>query len=262
MSSRIAVVGYGFVGRGTAAVMEHCEKVIVDPAVPNATRPENVGEVQATFVCVPTNGRPSGHVDTSHLDSVLSWVRYKEGWVVIRSTVTPDWLEKAAGILGSRMMYWPEFARQANGVRDFILADMMLVGCDDRSLAGEFLEWFSENTVMTRSCRTAILTYRQASLAKYIVNSWLATKVAFFSELRGLFQDQPEYDLLVEAISLDPRVGSSHMRCPGDDGRLGFDGACFPKDTIALDKYAEDYGADLTILRQAIVSNIRLRGSR
>ena len=74
---------------------------------------------------------------------------------------------------------------------------------------------------------------RTAAFAKYAINSYLATKVIFFNELRDFFGPKG-FDELTECISLDERIGSSHMMVPGPDREYGFGGMCFPKDTNAL----------------------------
>jgi len=58
---------------------------------------------------------------------------------------------------------------------------------------------------------------------------------------------------------MDPRFGRSHMQVPGPDGAFGFGGACFPKDTSALLKTAEQQGVDLMVLDAAVKKNTFLR---
>ena len=53
----------------------------------------------------------------------------------------------------------------------------------------------------------------------------------------------------IETVSLDKRIGDSHMNVPGHDGKKGFGGACFPKDISALLKYSEDIGIELNVLK-------------
>ena len=57
----------------------------------------------------------------------------------------------------------------------------------------------------------------------------------------------------------DSRIGSSHMNVPGHDGRMGFGGACLPKDANAIVKYAESLGIDLAVLASAIKINNKIR---
>ena len=60
-------------------------------------------------------------------------------------------------------------------------------------------------------------------------------------------------------ISADKRIGDSHMQVPGHDGRLGFGGACLPKDSKAFSLYSETKHADLHVLKTAINTNNKIR---
>ncbi len=60
-------------------------------------------------------------------------------------------------------------------------------------------------------------------------------------------------------FTMDSRIGGSHMKVPGPDGAMGFGGMCFPKDTAALLKWAEEYGQSLEVLNAAVKKNTLLR---
>jgi len=74
-----------------------------------------------------------------------------------------------------------------------------------------------------------------ASLFKYIVNSFLATKVIAMNQYRALADSMGlDWSELAKMLAGDPRIGSSHLQVPGPDGQFGFGGMCFPKDIEAL----------------------------
>jgi UDPglucose 6-dehydrogenase len=68
-----------------------------------------------------------------------------------------------------------------------------------------------------------------------------------------------DYNKVVSMMSSDNRIGSSHMQVPGPDGYLGFGGACFPKDTEALLKYAKDRDVPMNVLDAAVKKNTLIR---
>ena len=75
----------------------------------------------------------------------------------------------------------------------------------------------------------------EASFTKYAINTFLATKVTFFNQLYDATVSMgANFNHIVAAIDADPRMGSTHMKVPGFDGKRGFGGACFPKDTKAF----------------------------
>ena len=103
---------------------------------------------------------------------------------------------------------------------------------------------------------------KTASLVKYSINTFLASKVIFFNELFAIFERlnvSDSWESLVDIISRDKRIGDSHMNVPGHDGRKGFGGACFPKDSLALVKYAESNEIDLKLLKSVIKINNKIR---
>ena len=92
---------------------------------------------------------------------------------------------------------------------------------------------------------------KTASLIKYSINTFLASKVIFFNELHSIYEKldvKDSWESVVNIISRDNRIGDSHMDVPGHDGRKGFGGACFPKDSLALIKFAESINIDLNSL--------------
>ena len=101
-------------------------------------------------------------------------------------------------------------------------------------------------------------------LSKYTINSYLASKVMFFNEVHNLFKKSgtdENWENFIDAVSSDSRIGRSHMKVPGPDGRYGFGGACFPKDTQALYNYSLDEESPLKILKKVIDLNNHIRGS-
>ena len=67
------------------------------------------------------------------------------------------------------------------------------------------------------------------------------------------------FNAVMGLVKTDRRIGTSHMQVPGPDGKMGFGGMCFPKDTAALSKFAEEQGITLSVLNAAIKSNKSLR---
>jgi UDPglucose 6-dehydrogenase len=98
-------------------------------------------------------------------------------------------------------------------------------------------------------------------MAKYIINTFLATKVIFMNEMAQLAEASGlRWDTIRNLIALDERrVGNSHTQVPGPDGQYGFGGACFPKDTAALLRYADQLDIPLNVLDAAVKKNTLLR---
>ena len=103
---------------------------------------------------------------------------------------------------------------------------------------------------------------KTASLIKYSINTFLATKVIFFNEIFSIFKNVDSgdsWEQITTAISIDARIGDSHMDVPGHDGKLGFGGACLPKDSNAIYEYGIEIGVNLDLIKKIIILNNSIR---
>ena len=102
------------------------------------------------------------------------------------------------------------------------------------------------------------MTVEEASFVKYAINTFLATKVTFFNQLYdAVSQTSANFNKIISVVGADPRIGHSHAKVPGFDGKRGFGGACFPKDTAALLNYTDK----MSLLEKVIEINNSYRSS-
>ena len=262
MSLKIGIVGHGFVGSAVANGFDiDTEQFIVDPNQNNNTLQQLVDDFDPsiTFVCVPTPQQDSHYdVDVGIARDTLeklSTLKYK-GIVVIKSTITPHHLTKFKKDFKLKIVYNPEFLTEANSFEDFINPNMQVLGgkwrdCDTVEKA--YVRHSSVKTVPTFK-----VDLSTASLIKYSINSWLATKVIWFNQLRELYDEsgaRASWKQFTDMLNEDPRIGDSHMQVPGPDGQFGFGGHCLPKDTKALLYYSKLEGAPLDLLDEVIKNN-------
>jgi len=265
MILRLGVIGAGFVG-GAVINGFSTPKVkqrVVDPKVSTSTIQQMVEEgTHLTFVCLPTPESANGSVDVSIVDQVLAELDKLsyDGIVVIKSTITPDHLQRFVQDYDLRILYNPEFLTEANAHNDFINPPMQILGGDwDNCEAVERAYILHSNVKIVPTFKTDIVS---ASLLKYTINSWLATKVTFMNELYQLHKAsgaETSWEQFVDMLQRDKRVGESHLRVPGPDGKFGFGGHCFPKDTAGLLSYADKNNIDLSVLNKAVETNARIR---
>ena len=260
---RIGIVGHGFVGKATDwGFSKNTNKFIVDPK--NGTNIDQLAEFnpELIFVCVPTPMGENGIQDSSIIEAVVQELSAKcrESITVIKSTVLPSILEKIEKA-NPKIIYNPEFLREKHANEDFMNSEMIIFG-GDKDVASQVSKFYLDHSEC-KSTQHIFLDISSASLVKYSINTFLATKVLFFNEMHDVFNklnNNDDWEIFIRAISLDKRIGKSHMNVPGHDGKRGFGGACFPKDTLALLKYAEDIGIELGILKAVINKNNIIRG--
>ena len=105
-----------------------------------------------------------------------------------------------------------------------------------------------------------ITNYEIAEMTKNLINSFLATKVSFANEMKLLCNQLGiNYSDMIEIAKNDERIGLSHWDVPGNDGKLGFGGSCFPKDIQSLVNFAESVEIDAKVLKAAIETNHKVR---
>lgn len=260
---KIGIVGHGFVGKATDwGFSKNTNKFIVDPK--NETNIEQLAEFnpELIFVCVPTPMGENGIQDSSIIEAVVQELSAKcrESIIVIKSTVLPSILEDIKKV-NPKIIYNPEFLREKHANEDFMNSEMIIFG-GDKNIASQVSKFYLDHS----RCKTKkhiFMDISSASLVKYTINTFLASKVMFFNEMHEVFnklKSNDSWELFIKTLSLDKRIGESHMNVPGHDGKKGFGGACFPKDTAALLKYAEGIGVELHVLRSVINRNNIIRG--
>lgn len=259
---KLAIVGYGFVGKATDwGFNKRIDKLIVDPLLNTSVADLKEFRPQIVFICVPTPMSNDGSQDSSIIEKVIKeLILYCPDSVkVIKSTVLPSILDKLQK-LDSKIVYNPEFLREKHAKLDFINSDMIIFG-GDRNISTQVSNAYIKHS----RCKTKehIFTdLKTASLIKYAINTFLASKVIFFNELHSLFEKldvKDSWESVTNIISRDNRIGDSHMDVPGHDGRKGFGGACFPKDSLALIKFANSLNINLNSLISTVRINNKIR---
>ncbi|MBR19640.1 MAG: hypothetical protein CMA64_05795 [Euryarchaeota archaeon] len=131
----------------------------------------------------------------------------------------------------------------------------MLFGGDDT-------DFWEDIFILVKGFKAVYGTVEELILTKYLRNSFLATKVAFFNEVYDFCATTNiDYKKIANLVGIDERITESHMQIPGPDGERGFGGACFPKDTMALLLTGLYYKTPFSILGQVVESNKRIKNA-
>lgn len=247
---RIAIIGVGFVGKAVARAFANCELLLVDPKLGVDITAVKSFEPQFSFICVPTPSLDTGEVDTSIAETVIKYLLQNTySTVVVKSTVPPSFVS----LFRDRIVINPEFLTERNAIEDMISAEHIILG-GPRTLTSRVKNLYSDYSECW-SKKFIRVSASEACWIKYITNTMLAIKVAYLNELREAVDNNDSWIKIVRALRADERLGTSHWMVPGIDGKLGFGGACFPKDSNALLREAKN----LSILNIAIESNNRIR---
>ena len=261
---KVSIIGHGFVGKALENGLNDDIKVsIIDPIYKNEISELAIFKPEYIFICVPTPMNLEGDQDLTILNEVINDLNKlkTDSEIILKSTILPNHINKIQKSIPG-LIYNPEFLTEKNAYEDFINGDLILLGSNINNL-----DKISDFYINHTKCQTKNIIQTDlasASLIKYTINSFLASKVMFFNEINSLFKkiDTSEnWENFINAVSLDSRIGKSHMQVPGPDGRFGFGGACFPKDTKALYRYSIAKNSPLEILKKIIDLNDNIRSS-
>ena len=262
---KLGIVGHGFVGTAVDhGFTKDIQKFIVDPKHNSTNTIEDLIKFKpdAVFVAVPTPQSESGECNTEILEGVMQQLNNSKGLlVIVKSTVPAYKLQKIQEeCINIRIVYNPEFLTEKNYIDDFVNPAMHVFGGMNKDTdAVEKLYLEHSDCAECPVYKTDIVT---ASMVKYCINSFLATKVTFMNEMYDVLNAAKgaDWNTFSKIIQTDPRIGKSHMKVPGADGLRGYAGSCFPKDTAALAWFAREIlNTQFTQLETSIKINDTLR---
>ena len=253
---KIAIVGHGFVGKAIEYGFNtnDVELMIIDPQYGTHVSDLEAFAPDVTFISVPTPMSEDGTIDDRIIQSVVAEVmEMPTGMVVIKSTVTPDVIDELTTrhIGSERIVYNPEFLTERAALEEFINPKFHIMG-------GEYeytkqLKRVYQQYSQCSPCKVFYMTPMEASFVKYGINSFLATKVLWFNQFKDLLDRyDSRYSVVANAVGYDKRIGNGHTKVPGFDGKKGFGGSCFPKDTAAIANFAQ---GSLTVLEEVMDVN-------
>jgi len=260
---KIGIIGLGFVGSAVKAAYESCganvEFYLKDNDLSKGydASYDDLKKCDGIFVCVPSPSASDGSCDTSILEYVLSSLKDYIGVIISKTTAPPNVYERLSKEY-SNLVHAPEFLTAANATVDYLESKFIIIGAAYGLYAREAARIVA--LPLTRLSKQHFCTVAEASLAKYTINTYLATKVIFMNEIKKVAETSNlDYNVICRMINNDERIGVSHMQVPGPDGKYGFGGACFPKDTSALLKYANSINVEMSVLQAAVDKNNKIR---
>jgi UDPglucose 6-dehydrogenase len=224
------------------------------------TLKEAIAEAEAVFIAVGTPARRGdGHADLTYVFAAAEQVMQAldhPAVIVTKSTVPVGTSRKIAELarrlrpdLAIDVASNPEFLREGSAIADFMRPDRVIVGTES-ARAREVLQrlyrplYLLETPMVFAGLETAELT-------KYAANGFLAMKITFINEMADLCEKVgADVNDVARGIGLDGRIGRKFLHAGP-----GFGGSCFPKDTLALMRIAEEAGAPSRLIRSVVTVN-------
>ena len=224
-----------------------------------------LSRVDAVFIAVGTPPRANGgDADLSFVFQAARQIGERlqgHAVVVVKSTVPPGTGAAVERILREvrphrdfAVVSNPEFLREGSAIKDFLHPDRVVIGSEDESASRIMLDIYAP--VQELGAPIVVTMRKTSELIKYAANAFLATKISFINEMADLCE-RIEADVreLAVGMGLDHRIGQSFL-----NAGPGYGGSCFPKDTLALLRAAQDYGVSLRLVEETVaVNNARKR---
>ena len=220
----------------------------------------SVAGADAIFIAVGTpSRRGDGHADLSYVFAATEEIAAAvtaPTVVVTKSTVPVGTGDKVEAILREKrpdvavaVVSNPEFLREGAAIGDFKRPDRIVIGTDDEAarkvMRGVYRPlYLNESPILFTGRRTS-------ELIKYAANAFLATKITFINEIADLCEAVgANVQDVSRGIGLDNRIGAKFLHAGP-----GYGGSCFPKDTLALLKTAEDFESPVHIVEAVVKVN-------
>ncbi len=284
--SKIAVIGTGYVGLSSGACFAHLGHVVtcvdvVQLKIDNLNRgilpivetglaklvaegvaagrlvfttdvASAVVDADIVFLCVPTPEGADGSADLSYIQTAARTLSplLRSGAIVVNKSTVPVGSTKVVERELKRpdiaVVSNPEFLREGSAIQDFLHPDRVVVGSDNQEAAiavGALYEKVGAPVVVTDPA--------SAETIKYAANAFLATKISYINAVAAICEGVgADINDVVLGLGYDKRIGHEFLR-PGP----GWGGSCFPKDTKAMVKIAQDAGYDFGLLKGVITVN-------
>ena len=286
MPSTVAVIGTGYVGLTTGACLAHLGHEVVcadiDPAkvdqlnagvmpiledgledlVREGSRSGRLRFVlgaenavkgkEFIFLCVPTPQGEDGSADLSYIEAAAAEISPHldtEAVVINKSTVpvgSTRVVEQALQRGDISVVSNPEFLREGSAVHDFLNPDRVVIGSEDQAASIRVASLY-----LSLAAPLMVTDPASAETIKYASNAFLASKISFVNAIAAVCEAVgADVSDVVLGMGYDKRIGQEFLR-PGP----GWGGSCFPKDSHALIKIAEDAGYDFRLLKGVVEVN-------
>ena len=286
MGSKIAIIGTGYVGLTTGACLAHIGHTVVcadivqekvdalnrgeipileaglDELVQEGLRSGElsfvvgaqnaVADAEFIYLCVPTPQGEDGSADLSYIQDAAAEIgpHLQPDAIVINKSTVPVGstrvVEQALERSDVHVVSNPEFLREGSAVHDFLNPDRVVIGADDQGAAIRVAGLY-----LGLAAPLQVTDPASAETIKYASNAFLATKISFVNAVAAVCEAVgADVNDVVLGMGYDKRIGNAFLR-PGP----GWGGSCFPKDSHALVRIAENAGYEFDLLKGVISVN-------
>ena len=225
-----------------------------------------VSEADAVFIAVGTpSRRGDGHADLRYVEAAaIEVAKSLKGYTVVvtKSTVPVGTGRRVAELIRGAnptaefdVVSNPEFLREGSAIGDFMRPDRVVIGAETDRARAVMQALYRPLYLMETP--VVMTTLETAELTKYAANAFLATKITFINEMADLCEKVgANVQDVARGMGLDGRIGKKFLHAGP-----GYGGSCFPKDTIALVRTAQEYGSPARLVETVVQVNDTRKGA-
>ena len=225
-----------------------------------------VSEADAVFIAVGTpSRRGDGHADLRYVEAAaIEVAKSLNGYTVVvtKSTVPVGTGRRVAELIRGAnptaefdVASNPEFLREGSAIGDFMRPDRVVIGAETDRARAVMQALYRPLYLMETP--VVMTTLETAELTKYAANAFLATKITFINEMADLCEKVgANVQDVARGMGLDGRIGKKFLHAGP-----GYGGSCFPKDTIALVRTAQEYGSPARLVETVVQVNDTRKGA-
>ena len=258
---RIGILGLGFVGGAMLKSFELKEVMCIGyDKYKKIGNFESVLDTDIIFICLPTlfDSEKNCYNKDEIIESFKKLTNY-HGLIVIKSTIEPETTnELSAKFPKLKIIHNPEFLTARTAFEDFHNQKHIVIGkgpnCDSvNSLVDFYGKYYPDAEI-------SVCTSLESESMKIFCNSFYASKIMLFNEYYLLCQKNgSNFNRIKDLMLKNDWINPMHTNIPGPDGKLGYGGACFPKDTKALNEYMKSLYSENEVLKSVISECDKIR---
>jgi len=219
-----------------------------------------IGDADLIFIAVGTpTRRGDGHADLKYVYAAANQIaEHLQGYTIIvdKSTVPVGTarevkrvIQQANAAADFDVASNPEFLREGSAINDFMRPDRVVLGVESKRAEALLRELYRPLNLI--EAPILVTDLESAEITKYAANAFLATKISFINEVAQLCEKTgADVHAVARGMGLDARIGKKFLH-PGP----GYGGSCFPKDTQALIRMAQEAGSPTRIVEAVVAVN-------
>lgn len=219
-----------------------------------------IGDADLIFIAVGTpTRRGDGHADLKYVYAAATQIAaHLKGYTIIvdKSTVPVGTAREVKRVIQQAnptanfdVASNPEFLREGSAINDFLRPDRVVLGVENERAEALLRELY--RPLYRIDAPILVTDLESAEITKYAANAFLATKISFINEVAELCEKHgADVHAVATGMGLDARIGKKFLHAGP-----GYGGSCFPKDTLAMIRMAQDAGTSSRIVEAVVAVN-------